>query len=357
MASRFATPEALVEGLHQRDESARAQLKEWLGEAIRRLLQELQARYNLPHKLDRLTTHALHACETYLRTHPGDEYSGMSLPAFRATVLLHVARLIVQPFGSSTSFATDAPGPLPDTDDYSFQTVFLPSEKIGSFWFGGDWYGGHRAADGTFWLIIADITGHGYAAYLLANALPAVWKKCWEELRVSSRSRPGDVLGVLHELIRDSLPEDVYVECTLLRLDPDGTATLAPAGGSRLLLRQGRKGTVDLLKLRGLWLGLERALPDDQHSCVLEAGDELLLGSDGVFDQLLEYHGGEGGLTELIGQGLQRGDLLQAVQAELQRALQARPQKDDITAVLVRRRAESNGQTPRIKVPPSIPPS
>src|SRR5436190_1629794 len=107
MASRFSTPRALVEALHNRDEAARLQLRE---------------------------------------------------AGFRGSVLFQVARQFAQPFGRAGQLAV--PEPLPETEGYTCQTVYLPSEKVGTFSFGGDWYGGRREEDGTLWLIVADITGH-----------------------------------------------------------------------------------------------------------------------------------------------------------------------------------------------------
>lgn len=344
MASRFPSPLALVEALHHRDEAARRQLHEWIATPISRLVQDLHDRHNLPHKLERLTTHALHAAETYLRMRPAQDFARMSEPAFRAAVLLHVARQIVQPFGRPDEISC-APDPLPEIEAYSTQTVYLPSETVGSFRFGGDWYGGRRDEEGRLWIMIADVTGHGYAAYLLANALPAVWRKCWSEERPGVPF-PGELLVSLHGLLADCLPEDVFVECTLLRLDPDGRATAAAAGGARLLLRRAEPDRLELLKLRGLWLGFDWPQTPEEERYDLQAGDELLLGTDGVFDQLIDHAGRGSDVVALVRAELDRGGLLETVQALMERALSAGPQKDDITIVTVcrRNRPESNGE-------------
>jgi hypothetical protein len=334
--SRHSTPEALVAALHNRDEAARGQLREWLGEAVQRLMQQLQTRHDLPHRLERLTHHALHAAETYLRTRTPAEFRSMNISSFRGAVLIQVARQVVQPFGGGADGRSLGPEPLPRAEGYDFRTVFLPFEKVGSFSFGGDWFGGRRSADGTLWLIVADVTGHGYAAYLLANTLPIVWRKCWTDSSLDTAA-PADILAAMHDLLRDCLPEDVYVECTLLRLTPDGEVTVAPAGGSRLLLRQRGANRIDLLKLRGLWLGFERPLAEDQHSYTLQAGDELLLGTDGVFDQLLDYVGEGRDLVPVVAGAMRDRGLLDAVEEVLQRALKTEPQKDDITVVTIRR--------------------
>src|SRR5262245_2143446 len=112
MESRFVTPSALVEGLHNRRDGARARFWEWLREPVRRLMGELKARHRLEHRLERLTEHALHAAETFVRTRSGAEFATMSVAAFRAAVLLHVAKQVAQPFGARPDGGLPAPDPL-----------------------------------------------------------------------------------------------------------------------------------------------------------------------------------------------------------------------------------------------------
>jgi serine phosphatase RsbU (regulator of sigma subunit) len=143
--------------------------------------------------------------------------------------------------------------------------------------------------------------------------------------------QPAELLAAMHRLVEDCLPEGVYVECTLARLAPEGEAVVAAAGGSRLFLRRGR-GRPDLLKLRGAWLGLSAPSVTEQKTWKLEDEDELLLGTDGVFDHLAVH--GEGAVLE----ELTNAPLLEGVRQLLSRALERSPQADDITLVLLRRR-------------------
>jgi serine phosphatase RsbU (regulator of sigma subunit) len=333
MDSRHATPRELVEALQHRADGARARLWEFLRAPVGRLMDELRSRHRLGQDRERLTTHALHAAETWLRTRPATSFTGMTWGAFRAAALLHLAKLAALPFGRAVGAAA-GPQPLPESHLYDSETLFLPHDRVGPYWFGGDWFGGLEAADGSLWVIVADVTGHGYFAYLLASALPGVWQACWGEAGPAP-AQPADLLAAMHGLLADCLPEGVYAECTLVRLSPGGEAVVAPAGGSRLLLRRGR-GRPDLLKLRGTWLGLKAPSPADQRSWVLGQGDELLLGSDGVFDHL-EAHG-EAGVIEHLGRSAAVATLCDGVRQLLSQALQQGPQRDDITAVLLRRR-------------------
>jgi hypothetical protein len=342
MEPRYATPADLVEALHSRAAGARAQLGRALAEPVGRLMGQLVTRHQMAHQRERLTFYALHLAETWLRTRPAAAFRAMTWAAFRSAALVQVAKLASQPFGGAPR-SGGGPRPLPECPAYDSQTFYRPHQRVGEFWFGGDWFGGLHAEDGALWVIVADITGHGYHAYLLASGLPGVWENCWQALP-SPRAEPAEVLAAMHELLRDCLPDGVYAECVLVRLGPEGEATVAPAGGARLLLR--RRGTPrpDLHKLRGTWLGLNAPSTDDQRDWRLEQGDELLLGSDGLFDQLSGARGDE--VVELLGPLAQAAPLFEAVCRLVEEALARGPQKDDITMVLLRRRSRVEGAAP-----------
>lgn len=336
MKPRYRTPRELVEALQHREPAARGRLWEAVREPIGRLMGELIARHKLSQNPEQLTLYALHLAETWLRTRPAREFERHSWEAFRNAAVLHVARMALMPFGGQPGRSPGGgPAPLPDCPVYHNETFFLPYERVGGFWFGGDWYGGRKAADGALWVMVADVTGHGYYAYLLAGALPGVWEACWRQ--APPGVRPADLLRSMHDLLETCLPEGVYAECTLVRLGAEGDATVAPAGGSRLLLRRGG-GPPDLLKLRGGWLGLFPPSPADEKSWRLDAGDELLLGSDGAFDHLPDPDADD--LARRLGVPA-NSSLLEDVRGLLREALRHGPQKDDITLVLLRRRNTS----------------
>src|SRR5262245_43295740 len=216
MERRYRTPRELVEALHARAPAARAQLWGLLRAPVARLLAEFGARHGLDEDLELLTRHALHSAETYLRTRPPEEFRGIGWTAFHGAVLLQLGKVAFQPFGRGRPDAPAGPDALPECPAYHVQALFLPYARLGKHWFGGDWYAGRQGPDGTLWVIVADITGHGYYAYLLACGLPGVWQRCWATL--PARAEPADVLGAMHDFLCDCLPEGFFVECTLVRL-------------------------------------------------------------------------------------------------------------------------------------------
>ncbi len=327
------SPAELIEALHEREEGAGGLLGEWFHEPVVRLMTEIARRHGLRHDPEILAERALHGLATYLRACPPGEFDGMSARAFRAAVLAHVAKVALTPFGTPATDGATGPGPLPACPTYESETLYLPYERVGAQRFGGDWIGGAGAGDGSLWVFLADVTGHGYYAHLLAANLFAVWQSCWDGLPPDC-DRPVELLHRLHTFLEGCLPEGVFVEACLARLAPGGQAVIASAGGTRLLLREGERGETALHTLRGRWLGLTPPDEGDQWACALATGDELLLGSDGLFDQLgLSGRPGEVAAADLPG-----GSLLGGVRRAVYAALREAPQRDDISAVALRRR-------------------
>lgn len=326
----YRTPQELVEGLHARQPRARGELFALMRAPLERLLANLLKRHGLHEDIDLVLLHGLHHSETHLRFRPVAAVAGLSWEAFRASLLVHVAKLAVKPHGA-TGNGLAGPTLLPDSPTVQYETFFRPFARLGSQFFGGDWYAGRLHEDGTVWVFLADVTGHGFYAYLLASVLPALWARCWAA-HPDRSPEPAELLTAMHALLDDCLPEGIFLECLLTRLDPDGRMTFSPAGGARVMVRHGGR-LPDLMKLRGSWLGLRAPACEDQRQIQLAAGDEVLLTTDGVFDQLEDHGGHEGVFGKRPGRP---GSLLESFREVIERSLATEPQKDDITMVLLR---------------------
>jgi hypothetical protein len=346
MEQGYHTPQELVEGLQGRRPGARAELWRQLREPLSNLMRKLISRHGLNEEDDLLTTHALHTAETALRSGQSGAFAGVSWSAFRGTLLVQMARLATQPHGTPALPDSPSPLPLPESPGYQSQTFFRPFSRLGHHFFGGDWYAGRQLDDGSLWVFVADVTGHGYFAYLLASGLPALWQSCWDT-HPQRPPKPVELMVSMHKQLCESMPDGIFLEGTLVRLDSAGRATIVPAGATRMLVRRGR-GRPELLKLRGAWLGLRAPGHDDQHTLSLDHGDELLLATDGLFEQL-EEHGGEVALASNP-----PGALFDAIRERIEQSLANEPQKDDITMVLLRRRAPQEDFAPTLPIRPTV---
>jgi hypothetical protein len=333
--TRYGTPYDLVHGLHAGEAAARARFGELLREPLLKLLEQLARERNLPLRPADLVGRVLRLAEVHARALPEVEARGISWRAFVGGILLQVGRVLGQPGSPGTATASGTgPSAVPDCPVYACQAYSRPSDRIGETFFGGDWFVGQHDAEGALWVLLADVTGHGYHAYLLASALPHIWRMAWE--RSGSQGQPADVLTAFHQLLASILPDGVYVEGTLLKLQPGGDVLVQPAGGTRLLLRRQGVTVPELLKYRGFWLGLMPPTADDQQRLRLGPGDELIAGTDGLFDQI---DGHEGRDLDAHLRSASTAELFDWITGLVRDSLEAGPQKDDITLLLLCRRS------------------
>jgi len=331
----FAAPQQLIESLFARNRAAREELHRILRKPLTSLLNKLASKHSLQIDSKRLVEYALHSIETFLRTRKIEDFSKMSWLEFQANVLLHAGKIVLRPSSDLPRDST-SPDSLPACDLYRCDSYYRPAEKIGDFFVGGDWYCGSTSEDGSLWILIADVTGHGYSAYLLACNLPNVWRTCWGDA-TGDKFEPIHLIEAMHQLLENCLPEGIFVEATLSRFSPDGAVTVFPAGGSRMMSRRAKQNSVNLHTLRGSWLGLASPDPADQLTILLEADDELLMGTDGLFDQLTCHTSERADTDGLTSRMSGRATLFADMKRILDEALKETPQADDITMVSMQR--------------------
>ena len=329
------SPKSLVERLHARAKEAKEELASILFDPIVGLMDRLVKKHRLPHDARFLAQRALLAVETHLRTCRVAEFADTSWPQFQARVLFYLGKMAFRVADPAQRNILNHPA-LPKSPAYDTQSVFLPFERVGAYWLGGDHVGGELDSDGSLWVLVTDVTGHGYPAYLVAENVPRLWRIAWDGLPPHERE-PIRLLESLHELLEDCLPEGVFIEATLARLRRDGTTTIMPAGGSRVLRRSASDEIPVMHSLPGSWLGLTAPNPGDQQSWSTELGDELLLGSDGLFDQISEHGNASGGLRWSLGRIAEHATLFDGTVHVLREALDSLGQMDDITGIAMRR--------------------
>jgi serine phosphatase RsbU (regulator of sigma subunit) len=304
----------------------------------------LRERHQLSEEHSLLVTHALHHLETTVRLRPLARLDSLSWDSFRAGLVVQLAQICSQPTTAASS-ANHAPAALPTSDHYDSHTFFRPYRRVGNHFFGGDWFAGHRLPDGSLWVFVADVTGHGYYAYLLAQGLALIWKRCWQA-HPERPPQPAELLAGMHDLLSECLPDGIFLESTLVRVTEQGQATVVPAGGTRLFLRAGDEAR--MVKLRGSWLGFCPPTLESQHELQLHHGDELLLMTDGVFEQL-EHLGDADFLAKSA--AMENGSLIHGLQRLLEQELSCGPQKDDITMVQLKRRGATTAPATLLTFP------
>jgi serine phosphatase RsbU (regulator of sigma subunit) len=217
----------------------------------------------------------------------------------------------------------------------------LPGWRFASAWrtandVGGDWYGYDLEADGRLRLAVADASGHGMAAGLLA-AIANSALRCASELALA----PAESARLLHRVLRAREAGRGFLTLFLGRLDPatgalDWTAAAHPSP----LLRRGSGELVELAQ-GAPPLGVGDECRPESGAVEVGRGDLLVLFTDGLYEAV----GASGEpfgwprVRELVAQGggaqATRDRLLAAFDAHLG----AESPSDDLTLVVVEREA------------------
>lgn len=208
---------------------------------------------------------------------------------------------------------------------------------IPAFVVGGDFYD-HYPIRGGLVVTVADVMGKGIGAAIVAAGVRSAFRgaaRLFERLEVDSAAvlDAGVATTATAEHLSDDLEQTgTFVTAFHSVLDTEtGAVTYVDAGHGLSMVRRG-SGTVEPLQAQGLPLGV---LPADswavQH-LVLEAGDMLVICSDGLLD-LLDGDSDCRAVHRFVADKADPEALIEAVRAIAAEA----PPLDDVTVVAIRR--------------------
>lgn len=166
------------------------------------------------------------------------------------------------------------PDKLPQYDAYQFAAFLQPARQVG-----GDFYDVMPLNDEHVGVLIADVADKGFHAALFMAVTATLFRRsCRDSLS------PAEVAEDVHRNILDTGTSDVFVTAVYGVLHhPSGRFTYVRAGHERpLLFRPGQ--AVQELPGNGRFLGMLPGLHLTEETIQLQAGDKILLVSDGVPD-------------------------------------------------------------------------
>jgi phosphoserine phosphatase RsbU/P len=194
----------------------------------------------------------------------------------------------------------------------------------------GDFYDFLTPMDDVLTILVADVSGHGVPAALVACML----KVCFAAQK-DNAADPAAILSGLSAMLRDSLGGQ-YVTAACAAIDRKAqTVTYAGAGHPPTLLVRGETGELVLLDENGLFIGPFPKATYANTSIPFHVGDRLLLYTDGI-TEANDPTGEELG-CERLGQFLLRSNESEpaATLQSLFEQITTGSQQDDLTAVLV----------------------
>ena len=236
---------------------------------------------------------------------------------------LQVARRIQQ---------ASLPPEVPELEGWQITPYYQPAREVG-----GDFYDFHPLSEGRLGLVVGDATGKGVPAALVMSTTLGMLQAVSEAL--DSSSSPGEVLVRVNETLLSRIPPNMFVTCFYAILDPK-SATLSYANAGHDLPYLHRNGEAEELRARGMPLGLMPGMGYEEKETILEAGEAVLLYSDG----LVEAHDPKGEmfgfprLRVLIAEHAEERSLGNLLLEELYTFVgKGWEQEDDITLLTLRR--------------------
>ncbi|OGB72517.1 hypothetical protein C6P61_06555 [Malikia spinosa] len=213
----------------------------------------------------------------------------------------------------------------------------------------GDFYTFTRLSSSVFEVLTGDVMGKGVTAALIGAGLKNTYRWLFSELMADQT--PGNypsaatLMNALHAAVTPELiAVNAFVTMSLLRIDCKAkTLSWVNAGHTPTLLAQGQQVT----ELIGdnLPIGVLEHEVYAEHKVQLQAGDTLLLYSDGLSESAnssRQYYGDQR-IQQLLSQGQQAGHSPELMMATLRSDIEAfteqSPAEDDRTAVFIQLQA------------------
>ena len=236
-----------------------------------------------------------------------------------------------------------------------FENAELSFTLLSAGHVGGDLVGYFPISDRQVGFFAIDVSGHGVSSALVTARLAGYLTSASPEQNIAlyydnagnicARS-PAQVVSDLNRIVLEEMETDHYFTVILALADMQtGLTTLCQAGHPHPLVRR-RAGAIEQNGTGGLPVGLFEDVEFEEFQVQLEAGDQLLLTSDGITecpnvdDVLLGEKGFERLMRKLVGLG--GPQLLEALVWLLSEYADDAGFPDDVSAVLYEFKPQSN---------------
>ncbi len=223
------------------------------------------------------------------------------------------------------------PKHVPTNDDFDIAVFTRTAAEVG-----GDYYDFHLAGNGVLSTAVGDATGHGARAGTMVTVIKALFAG------YSSETSPAKFLiDAAEKVKRMDLPR-MAMALMVARLERHGV-TIASAGMPPAYVHRAATGAVDEIALHATPLG---TLGADYHDELVQlaVGDTMLLMTDG-FPELIDASGQQLGYTAAMQEfaaaatSADAGAVIAALEESARRWHGSAPPNDDVTFVVVRKRA------------------
>lgn len=204
----------------------------------------------------------------------------------------------------------------------------------------GDYYDFIKTPDGTLVVVVGDVSGHG-----LGPALEMVETRASLRAILSYENDLGEALSRLNRVLADDLPKGMFVTLFAARINPQSQSMVYASAGHQASILF-RSDEISRLDSTGTVLGLyEETSFETAGEIPLQSGDLIVLATDGIMEQTSPRN--ERGQIDLYGwnrtmQSVRDNrhrssrEILDRLCQDVRHFAGGTPQKDDITAVVIK---------------------
>jgi serine phosphatase RsbU (regulator of sigma subunit) len=224
------------------------------------------------------------------------------------------------------------PRTVPALDGWQFAARWRPARIVS-----GDFYDFIALNDGTLGMVIADVSDKGMPAALFMSLSRSILRAC-----ATSAAALEDAVRRANVLICADSVDSMFVTLFVCALNPiTGALTYVNAGHNPPLLFRAAGAQWQELKSSGMALGVTDEAHFVQHAAQLDAGDVLVLYTDGVSDalDLQDERFGRERLTAVLhdAQDEDTDSIADALERALESFTAGGDPYDDMTYVVVKR--------------------
>ena len=230
----------------------------------------------------------------------------------------------------------------PDVVGASFASHYRAATEIG-----GDYFDFLPQPDGEIGIAFGDVSGHG-----LTSGIVMAMAKAALLVQVDYDASPRAVMEVLNEIVMKTAPKRILMTFFFGLLDPQTQRLrFSSAGHLDPYVYRSRERRLEALSSWGFPLGVRRRDPFRELEVDFEAGDRLILYSDGLIEAVDDdgepfgFERFERTLMESCGGSAE--DIKKALLQSVKRFTRNRPPEDDQTLVVVSFEAITEAEFPK----------
>jgi len=220
------------------------------------------------------------------------------------------------------------PQTVPQLPHLDIAVYMKPATEVG-----GDYYDFHLSEDSTLTVAIGDATGHGAKA----GTMVATTKGLFGVL--AKKADIQNIFATFTKTIKSMNLGNLYMAMALVKIK-DHRLIASSAGMPPLLIYRAATKQVGELELKGMPLGFFVEFPYKVEEVKLEAGDTILLMSDGLPErfnpdgEILDYPAAKNIFAEAAGKS--PAEIISRLNQAGEKWANGQPQQDDVTFVVMK---------------------